>query len=158
MAFVASLLVVAGLAVSCGGDGQPLGTITSEGSTFTVTDAEAGQFNVTACEGTECTIERDGVLFSARSILVTLEPEGEVTDAVSLADSALATGCQNGDVFVRDQSQGYGCQSFSVSAEGSDSGSGAALVFAGDCRDCPDDGFHGDLELVVPGNDPVKLN
>jgi hypothetical protein len=146
---------VAVLASACGG---PVGTVEADGTTYEITDVEAGQIDVTACQGAECTIERDGVLFSKRSILVVMEPDDEIADAGEVRGSTLSTGCRDGKVFVRDESQGYGCTSFNVSTQDSDAGSKVALVFSGDCRDCPDDGFTGDLELVVPGNDPVKLD
>jgi len=143
--------------LACGGDGGPIGTVETDAGTFTVTDVESGQMDVTTCQGIDCTINRDGVYFSHREILVILKPEEAITDARAVTGSDLAESCASGGgLYVHDDSSGFGCESFNVSAE---DGGGVAVVFSNeDCRDCPDDGFDGDLYLVVPGNEELALD
>lgn len=99
------------------------------------------------------TINRDGVLFSKREILVILEPEAEVTDISLVTASDFANACAKGGLFVSDGVNSFGCESFSVGEDG-----GVAIVFSNDiCPNCPDEGFEGDLVLIVEGNDPLPL-
>ena len=144
------------LLVACLGGG-PIGTVETDAGTFRVIDVESGQMDVTACAGIDCTIVRDGIYFSHREILVILEPVEAIADARAVTGSDFAESCSlGGGLYVHDDSSGFGCESFYVSAE--DDG-GVAIVFSNErCRDCPEDGFDGDLYLVVPGTDELLLN